>query len=624
MRALFLLLFLTYLVIMNVDALAQASTTQVPGLEPGVSRDLAQWRAKHYSNVSYQFSIEISAGADYIQGKQVCNFTLDNPSSPVVLDWRPRALSKVWNLKVNNNKVDTINFVDEHIVIEQFLRKGKNQISFEFLSPISSSGSAVTRYKDLEDGSEYIYTLFVPSDASTAFPCFDQPDLKADFQLEITVPRDWKVITNTKELSSSSNANGSRKLSFAKSEKISTYLFAFATGPFVELKEESDPTKLFVRRSKAERASQEAPEVLRLNREAIKFFSSYFAYPFPFSKYDLVLIPEFAYRGMEHAGATFLRESSILFPSTPSNSDIAERAQLIFHETAHQWFGDLVTMKWFDDLWLKEGFANFMAAKATEAILPDHNAWNIFHTAKSDAYKTDVTKGTTPIWQELTNLSAAKSAYGNIVYKKAPAILRQAEFFFGTKIFQSSVQLFVKENAYANAEWYDLVSAIERRSGQKLGLWADAWVKRRSMPDLHTSYKTKQGVITDFLISQENTLGEGGIWPMRTRLILFYQNQSPKIVNLLLSRKQKRLTQLIGKPAPKFVFANYEDFGYGRFFLDEKSRQSVLTEIPNIKDLLLRALLWEALWDDVRQAELAPIQYIELGLKNLPSEDDEI
>ncbi len=191
---------------------------------------------------------------------------------------------------------------------------------------------------------------------------------------------------------------------------------------------------VFVRKSQAAKFKPHAAEVFRLTREGIKYLETYFDYKFPFPKYDLVLIPEFPFGGMEHAGATFLRESSVIFPQEPTKSDYISRANLIFHETAHQWFGDTVTMKWFDDLWLKEGFAEFMAYKTLEHVMPDANAWKVFYERnKQAAYATDSTKGTTPIYQKIDNLSAAKSAYGNIVYRKAPSFLRQAEFYLGRR-----------------------------------------------------------------------------------------------------------------------------------------------------------------------------------------------
>lgn len=603
-------------------------------LEPGISRELAEFRAARYRHVRYDLRIELSPMAENLRGEEEIRVTLDRVTGPLILDWRidprqGRSPARVWDLIVNGRAV-TVNHVQDHIAISQeHLTAGENIIKLAFESPISASGSAVTRYIDHEDGSEYLYTLFVPADASTVFPCFDQPDLKARFRLRVTLPRDWQIISNTDPESVSSEANV-KQVRFAETAPISTYLFAFAAGPFAEFRDEKSPfdTRVYVRRSRRERAIKEMDEIFRLNREALEFFARYFAHPYPFKKYDLVIVPEFAYGGMEHAGATFLREEAILFPSDPTANDLLSRAEVIFHEAAHQWFGDLVTMRWFDDLWLKEGFATFMAYKAIEALLPHSNAWKAFYQrTKPAAYATDATKGTTPIYQEIANLSAAKSAYGNIVYRKAPSMLRQAEFFLGSEVFQRAIRSFVNEYAFGNATWSDLVRAFERASGRKLDRWAAAWVKKRGMADVRVSLALDQrGRIAKLTLTQHDILNEGGMWPMRLKLLLAYDAPlAPKVLTVMLEdARQTLVPEAKGLPRPLYIFANYEDYGYGRFLLDRESREAVIERLGAIEDDFLRALLWGALWDSVREAELAPMRYLELGLKLLARERDEV
>jgi aminopeptidase N len=617
-----------------------------PSLDAGVPRELARFRAEHYRDVRYALDITLSPGADLLKGWEKITVTLDAAAGDLVLDWRvikadanPR--SRVSDITANGKKVDDAQFAGEHIIIPRsHLTAGANIVEMNFESPVSTSGSAVTRYLDREDNSEYIYTLFVPSDASTTFPCFDQPDLKARFQLSVTAPEAWAIITNTDEIETialhEENVSGGPAVNmprrvFRTTYPISTYQFAFAAGPFAEFKDESSPygTRLFVRKSKADRAKKELAEVFRLNRDGLKFYEGYFGHKFPFPKYDLVLVPEFAYGGMEHAGATFLREDIILFPSDPTSADIAARAETMLHEAAHQWFGDLVTMRWFDDLWLKEGFATFMAYKAIEALMPEYNAWKLFHLrTKPLAYLTDVTKGTTPIRQEIANLSAAKSAYGNIVYRKAPSMLRQAEFYLGPREFQQAIQLFVKEHAYSNATWEDLVRAFERTSGEKLDTWAAAWVKRRGMADVRVRWSAdSRGVINNFEIVETDALGEGGSWPMSVRVLLAPDapNAKPEVLNVTLrGAGATRLPQAIGKRRPAFVFANFEDYGYGRFLLDDASRAYIVKNLGTVKDDFLRALLWDSLWDSVREAELAPADFISLAVREAPAERDDV
>jgi aminopeptidase N len=633
---------------MCAASLNSGAQTAQPVTGPGVPRELARRRAAHYRDVRYSLDIMLAPGAETLKGREKISVTLDTSAGDLVLDWRvikndvdPR--TRVGGMKVNGRAVEDAQFRDEHIIIPRaHLSAGANTVELEFESPVSTSGSAVTRYLDREDKSEYVYTLFVPSDASTAFPCFDQPDLKARFTLKMTASEKWRVISNTEGVALSefdetsgglpqSPPAGMLRHQFKETEPISTYQFAFAAGPFEEFKDEGSPygTRLFVRRSKAERAKNELTEVFRLNREGVKFFEEYFGHKFPFPKYDLVLVPEFAYGGMEHAGATFLREDGVLFPSDPTSADIAARAETMLHEAAHQWFGDLVTMRWFDDLWLKEGFATFMAYKAFERVMPQLDAWKVFHLrTKPLAYLTDVTKGTTPIWQEIANLSAAKSAYGNIVYRKAPSMLRQAEFYLGPREFQRAVQLFVKEHAYANATWEDLVGVFERTSGRKLDAWADAWVKRRGMPDVRVRWSVDaRGLINRFEVEERDTLGEGGSWPMRVKLLLapVDANARPEVLTVMLEGAGvTRVREALGKQRPAFVFANFEDYGYGRFLLDEESRAYVARDIGSVKDDFLRALLWGSLWESVREAEMPPADFLEMAIKNAPRETDDV
>ena len=619
-------------VLLAVGMLVSGVAAAAADPAPGISRELARWRAAHYRGVEYKLRLDIEPRAASVRGELEIAVMLERKTD-LVLDWRPalagdRPRGQVRKLQLNGKPLAGARFVNEHILIAKAqTQRGRNVLQLEFESPVGIAGSAVTRYLDREDGTEYLYSLFVPSDASSFFPCFDQPDLKARFTLEASIPGGWTMVSNAAAVATRETPDGPTRVRFGATEPISTYLFAFAAGPFASLTgpARDNPTRLLVRKSKLERARAEAPEVLRLNQRAVEYFERYFDAAYPFGKYDLVLIPEFPYGGMEHAGASFLREDAVLFPFEPSGNDLLRRAQLIFHETSHQWFGDLVTMRWFDDLWLKEGFANFMAAKATEALLPQYPAWNAFHATKVSAYRTDVTKGTTPIYRALPNLSAAKSAYGNIVYSKAPAVLRQAEFYLGDEAFRSAVRDFLRRHRYANAEWNDLVRAFERASGRKLARWAAAWVKRRGMPAVSIAWKAdKAGRIADFTLKQRDVLRAGGIWPQKIQLALAYPRNRVDNVTVTLTRASQRVPSLVGKPAPTYVYANFGDYGYGQFLLDKKSLVAVTGLLGEVRDDFLRALLWDAIWDGVREARFAPADYIELGMKLAAQEPDEV
>jgi len=298
---------------------------------------------------------------------------------------------------------------------------------------------------------------------------------------------------------------------------------------------------------------------------------------------------------------------------------------LLLHELTHQWFGDLVTMRWFDDLWLKEGFAQYMAYHALNSLKPNENVWKRFYQAiKPAAYAIDSTQGTTPIYQEIPNLKDAKSAYGAIVYSKAPGVIKQLAFVIGDDQFRDGLRLYLKEHAYANAEWNDLVRAFERTSKKPLGEWADAWIKRRGMPqvDVHWSCDSK-GRSSAVSLKQRDVLGEGGAWLFSTLLLLQYANGRQERLRVTSYGGDVNIDEPAGKPCLAFVFANDQDYGYGRFLLDARSRKAAVEKLGDIQDVFERTLLWGSLWDSVREAEMDPREYIELAERLLPTESDE-
>ncbi len=713
-----------------------------PPIEPGVSQALAQWRAARYSDVRYKLNLTLEKMSPVLNGtleirvkvrESGCGGVGETKAETrpvgsvpsIILDWRKNSghekLSTISNVTVNGASLssappDDPGFtlfyasgklayfeLDDHLIFRDGVVAGENVIKLDFTSPILTSGSAITRYVDKEDGAEYIYSLFVPSDASTAFPVFDQPDLKARFHLSFLRPsKDWKWITNTpcvgrwEDNYSDPKKEAPLEYRCEETKPISTYVFAFVAGPFqrfddtkaiykdwdpkdvthffpeppkggnlsgsegvlVRDKGSTLPTPkntlptgrvsasdtdlashIYVRKSQAAKFKPHAAEVFRLNREGIKYLETYFDYKFPFPKYDLVLIPEFPFGGMEHAGATFLREASIIFPTEPTKSDYISRANLIFHEAAHQWFGDTVTMRWFDDLWLKEGFAEFMAYKTLEKVMPDAGAWKVFYERnKQAAYLTDSTKGTTPIYQKIDNLSAAKSAYGNIVYRKAPSFLRQAEFYLGEQKFQTAARAFLKKHEYANAGWEDLVGEFGKVYGHHLDDWGESWVKQRGLAvfrptvydHLIDEANGKRENIHGVTFTPRDLLLERKQWTSKIKFLSKYKDGTFKETERIFDRLSASEVNdyrngftFENNRDPVLILPNYQDYGYGIFLLDAKSRDYVLKNIQNEKDPFLRSMMWGSLWDSVREAELDPKVYVELVIKNLPSEQDE-
>jgi aminopeptidase N len=591
----------------------------------GIPRQLAVERGARVSNVEYDLSYVLVPHAGTTAATEVMRFQLNNTGAPLLVDFRDGA---VQSLEMNGKELPgTIE--NGHLVLPvDALKVGANVLQATFTANVAASEKALTRFEDKDDGNEYIYSLFVPMDADMAFPCFDQPDLKGRFQLTIGAPTDWTVISNTAPQRKTSSGPQSQTV-YGRTDPISTYLFAFAAGPFKKVHPVDGLPGLYVRASKAKAAESEAPAVQETAAAGIKYLSGYFAQPFPFPKYDMVLIPGFAFGGMEHAGATFLREESVLFRTAPTSTNLFNRKVLVLHELTHQWFGDFTTMRWFDDLWLKEGFAQYMAYQTLAALNPPQDGgaevvWKRFYEQiKPLAYAIDQTQGTTPIYQDIPNLKDAKSAYGAIVYQKAPAVIKQLAFVLGDEDFRKGLQLYLAGHRYGNATWSDLIAAFEKSSGKPLGTWAEDWIKHRGMPRVDVHWSCAGGKISQFAVSQKDVLGAGYTWPVATEIGLGYADEGLKKVPVRFDAAKAQVPRAVGMACPAYVFPNAGDEGYGLFLLDDVSRKYVVGHIGDVHNLLERTLLWGSLWASVQNAEMNPREYLALASKSLPAERDE-
>jgi aminopeptidase N len=586
----------------------------------GIPRELARQRASQIANVHYRLQFKLAPHTGSVAGHEELRFHLISSGS-VLLDFREGMVS---DLRINGSPAE-VRAENGHIDLPaDLLHTGENTVSMDFTVSAAPWGKAITRFEDKDDNSEYFYTLFVPMDAEMAFPCFDQPDLKGRFQLEMTAPDAWTVISNAAIEATSAAGTGQRTTIFVETRPISTYLFAFAAGPFRKVHDVPGLPGVYARQSKFKQAQEDAPELQQITVQATSYLARFFGQPFPFPKYDMVLIPGFAYGGMEHAGATFLSEEAIIFRAVPTHSDYIGRDLLLLHELTHQWFGDFTTMRWFDDLWLKEGFAEYMAYYALASLKSDENIWKRFYQAiKPGAYGIDSTKGTTPIYQDLANLKDAKSAYGAIVYSKAPGVLKQLAFILGEKNFRDGLRLYLKEHAYATAEWNDLVRALERVSGRLLRDWARMWIHRRGMPQVDVEWSCNgHNRIDHFRMMQHDVLNEGGVWPIAMQVMFSYGHGTRLNLHAELDSPEGELKEAVGKPCPQYVFANDQDYAYGRFLLDLRSRKRVMESLGRVSSVFQRAMLWGSLWTSVGEAQLDPRDLIDLTLHLLPSEND--
>lgn len=609
---------------------AQSGPPPLSGLTGvGVSRELAEARRQTLEDLRYALSLRVST-SDTAHGEVTVEFTTRS-TGDVVLDFRGLFVhggevnGQAWNAREAWN--------GHHLLVpSRLLQAGRNSVRLRFGSAVASAGAAVIRTQDVRDSSTYLYTLLVPADANLLFPVFDQPDLKARITLSLSTPPMWRALSNAALVSRDSSA-AQVVHTFAPTVPISTYLFAFAAGPWdVQTRElamhegaPAQPMSLWVRQSRAREA--ESDTLLQMNARALRWLGQYFGVSYPFGKYDLLLAPAFPFGGMEHPGAVFYNEESFIYREPPTVSQLLGRQATTFHEVAHQWFGDYVTMRWFDDLWLKEGFATFMAARMQAALQPEANAWKTFYLRnKPVAYATDVTSGTTPVWQSLGNLDQAKSNYGPIVYNKAPSLLRQLEHVVGEAAFQRGVQQFQQQYAFGNATWQQLLASIGAAAGRDLSEWGRQWMLRPGVPIISQHVRVERGRIASLRLTQrpaQPALSGSEAWPLTLQLRLHYVDRAPVLLRVDVNTHDTDVPAARGLPAPAFVYANDGDYGYAVVLPDSASVSWLTRELPSVRDDLLRAQLWGALWDLVRDAQLDPRRYVAAVLRGLPLERDE-
>ncbi|HMA40599.1 MAG TPA: M1 family aminopeptidase [Gemmatimonadales bacterium] len=592
----------------------------------GISHDLAVWRATTIRDVRYDLSLDVTA-PDSAIGRVTVRFSRSG-TQDVVLDYRGRRLQAV---TVNGTSLDSTatiggipGFNGDHLRLPaRLLTPGENAVDLVFVSDIAPSGASIIRVHDPADQSDYLYTLLVPADANQLFPCFDQPDLKARVTLHLAVPRAWTALGNG-SIARADTAGDRVTDHFTETRPLPTYLIAFAAGPWASVASTAHgrTVHVFVRRSRAQEA--DADTLLALQQRALDWMERYFGRPFPFEKFDMLLAPAFPFGGMEHPGVVMYNEDRFIFRERPTLPRRLGRFSTILHETAHQWFGDLVTMRWFDDLWLKEGFATYMAAKALDDLEPSSEAWKTFYQSnKPAAYGVDQTTGTTPLWQAMHNLDQAKSAYGAIVYNKAPSVLKQLNYLVGEVAFQRGVRSFLQAHAYGNATWRDLLGSI----GNRLDAFGRSFMLRPGMPVVESRLTIRNGTIARLEIVQhaaQPALSGPAPWPMRTEVLLAYRGAAPARFPVALRGTVTEVPEARGRPAPWWVFPNAGDYGYFLSLLDTASvtalEQGALREVH---DGLLRSMLWGALWDQVRDARLDPARFARLVLAELPFERDE-
>ncbi len=547
-------------------------------MERGVSKELADWRKETLSQLHYELSFSIPENkAEQVAGSVTVSVTQAG-EGPIVLDFLATP-EQILSVSLNGEKA-TYQFANEHIVFQQGVKKGVNEIHIDLIAGDQS----------LNRNEEFLYTLLVPDRARTLFPCFDQPNLKAEYTLTLEVPETWVAVSNTSV--SNETVQGNRKsIHFNPTEPLSTYLFSFVAGLFQqEIRTQNGRTISAYYRETEPQKLKQLDTIFHQVFAALDWLEEYTAIPYPFAKYDFIILPGFQYGGMEHTGATLYNDRRMFLNEHPTPGEELDRAQLIAHETSHMWFGDLVTMDWFDDVWTKEVFANYYAAVITEPLFPDINHdLNRLRTFYYASLSEDRTDGTTSIQQTLPNLQEAGLVYGQIIYNKAPVMMLKLANILGCEAFRNGIRTYLKKYAYSNATWDDLIEILDAETDFDLKAFSHVWVKEKGMPAISLA-PSENG----FTVKQEDAYGRGLVWPQEFTVTAIGSGQA-ETVEVRLDKES------IDCPLtfqPEVLIPNVNGHGYGFFVPDEKSLSYLTDHWFEIQDDLTRQSVIMTLYEN--------------------------
>ena len=575
------ILFTTLLTVVAGIVTAQRYAGQTAAVNPnrlqaGVSKELADSRSADISKVHYTLTFNIPADRKQnVTGTAIISFVLSRQTD-VVLDFQGQFSGAC----IINGKKRVAIYKNEHIVLPmKQVKVGFNTVSMSF----ASSNSALNRHDN------YMYTLFVPDHARSCFPCFDQPDLRAMFSTTLRVPEGWKTMVSDSDT------------------PLPTYLYSIVAGDFREKTGVRDgrPMRALYLETDDKKISQ-IDGIFDEAGQALRWMEGFTGLKCPFRSYGMVILPGYQFGGMEHPGAIQFNDRRLLLGQSPSQEELLRRTELIAHETAHLWFGDMVSLKWFDDVWTKEVFANFMAAKITRRQFSkvDHDL-NFIKTYQTRAIAIDRTEGTHPIAQSLANQNEASMLYDNIIYDKAPVMMRMMEQMMGAKAMQSGLQKYLRDHYFGNASWDDLIETLDREAPTAgIRQMSEVWVKQKGMPTIHTSYK--DGKLT---VTQHDPYNRGLCW--RQKFDIRIINDLGHSRTITVDMQQPTMTYDLPQ-APGYIIPNYNGNGYGHFTLDDVYTKKLAHRLIVTRDDLQRYSLLLTLHDNYLAGRISPSYFGEL------------
>lgn len=609
-----------FLLLLNLSAFAQEAIPRKS--DDDLSIIIAQQRKSQVKNIEYFLNFTLEQNAVTYKGEARLEIELHRLDLPLSVDFLTKTIHQV---RVNGVELKKYPARRGSFDIPQSKLAQKLTVEVSYTGEYSLEAGGIQRVKDPEDGYEYIYTDFEPYYAHRLFPSFDQPDIKGIYHLTVLAPKEWKVIHN--ELIEKEEEHQGKKLtSFKASKPISTYLFFLGAGPFVEWKDNYNglPLYLYARKSLEKYVDHE--NIMKTTKAGLKFFNEYFDYPYPFSKYGHVFIPEFAWGGMENPGAVTLNERNIFRGPVPQ-SKFEKRDNLILHEMAHMWFGDLVTMEWWNDLWLNESFATYLASVAQDRALNSKATWMEFFGTKVWGYWQDQLITTHSIETSVPDVRTAKGNFDGITYAKGASALKQLHFFAGEDGFRNGLRNYFKTYAWSNTKRENFINAIALASKTDLSDWTAKWLQTAGPNRVKVSVNCEEGLVTTGMIEQKASVSQT-LAPHRTK-VAFYQmlEESLKLsdtFDMVYLSESTPLADVSKKKCPDFIFPNHEDLDYALFSLDPKSLDQASLALTSLPDPLTRLMVWNILHQMVRDDELSPAKYFELALAGLKSEKDDL
>ncbi|WP_298180246.1 aminopeptidase N [Saccharomonospora sp.] len=601
---------------------------------PNLTREQAQQRAALLEVSAYDIELDLTdghgkPGEGTFDSKTTIRFAATRPGRS---SWVDIVAEGVREATLNGRQLDVSGYVeDEGIALPDLA--ADNELVVHADCRYMNTGEGLHRFVDPVDGGVYLYSQFETADAKRMFACFDQPDLKATYRLTVIAPPDWKVVSNSPVASREDTPEGAVRTVFETTERISTYLVALIAGPYAEWRDtytdehKTIPLGIYCRASLAEH--MDADRLFTETKQGFRFFHEKFGVPYPFAKYDQLFVPEFNAGAMENVGAvTFLED--YVFRSRVTRYSYERRAETLLHEMAHMWFGNLVTMRWWDDLWLNESFATFASVLAQAEATEYTGAWTSFaNIEKSWAYRQDQLPSTHPIAADMVDLHAVEVNFDGITYAKGASVLKQLVAYVGQENFLSGLKVYFDRHAWGNATLTDLLAALEEASGRDLSWWSAQWLETTGLNTLRPRFELDdEGRYRSFAIEQGGAKpGAGELRTHRVAVGVYDYDRTGSLVRthrveLDVDGEHTDVADLVGVKAGPLVLVNDDDLTYCAMRLDSGSLATLVDRIDDITEPLPRTLCWSAAWEMTRDAEIKARDFVTLVQRGLYAETE--